>query len=125
MVTEDSVPPLWLGVDLSTQSLTLVVLDDDPAADHVYLDSVVYDTELPQYQTEHGMHVSDGDNGEKVRCGAVWGGAMRDVAMPDRVLGELSSDDRVIEVHIYASSTSFWMMDRGTTAHTYSYAYII
>ncbi|CAM9439927.1 unnamed protein product [Ectocarpus fasciculatus] len=65
MVTEDALPPLWLGVDLSTQSLTLVVLDDDPAADHVYLDSVVYDTELPQYQTEHGMHVSDGDDGEK------------------------------------------------------------
>ncbi|CBJ25521.1 similar to xylulokinase homolog [Ectocarpus siliculosus] len=65
MVTEDSLPPLWLGVDLSTQSLTLVVLDDDPAADHVYLDSVVYDTELPQYQTEHGMHVSDGDGGDK------------------------------------------------------------
>lgn len=58
--------PLWLGLDLSTQSLTLVLLPDKPGADHVYLDSVVYSTDLPQYQTEHGMHVSDGDGGEKV-----------------------------------------------------------
>lgn len=59
-------PPLWLGLDLSTQSLTVVVLPDRPAERHVYLDSVVYTRDLPQYQTEHGMHISDGDNGERV-----------------------------------------------------------
>ena len=62
-------PPLWLGLDLSTQSLTLVVLPDKPGEQHVYLDSIVYARDLPQYQTEHGMHISDGDDGEKV-CGA-------------------------------------------------------
>lgn len=59
-------PPLWLGLDLSTQSLTLVVLPDAPGAECVYIDSVQYMTELVQHMTEHGMHVSDGDNGEKV-----------------------------------------------------------
>lgn len=59
--------PLWLGLDLSTQSLTLVLLPDEPGGAHVYLDSVMYDGDLPQYQTEHGMHLSDGDDGEKVR----------------------------------------------------------
>lgn len=63
---ETSAAPLWLGLDLSTQSLTLVLLPDEPGAAHVYLDSVVYATDLPQYQTEHGMHVSDGNYGEKV-----------------------------------------------------------
>lgn len=64
---EDSGSPLWLGLDLSTQSLTLVLLPDTPGAHHVYLDSIVYAKDLPQYQTEHGMHISDGDDGEKVR----------------------------------------------------------
>lgn len=66
--------PLWLGVDLSTQSLTLVLLADQPGNAHVhYIDSVVYSKDLPQYGTQHGMHVSDGDAGEKVDdvCGRV------------------------------------------------------
>lgn len=58
--------PLWLGLDLSTQSLTLVLLPDEPGRPHVYLDSIVYARDLPQYQTEHGMHISNGDDGEKV-----------------------------------------------------------
>eukprot|EP00752_Nemacystus_decipiens_P016481 g14732.t1 len=57
--------PLWLGLDLSTQSLTVVILPDAPGAEYVYIDAVQYMTELPQHMTEHGMHVSDGDNGEK------------------------------------------------------------
>ncbi|CAM9300006.1 unnamed protein product, partial [Hapterophycus canaliculatus] len=65
VASEPSESPLWLGLDLSTQSLTLVLLPNEPGADHVYLDSVVYSTDLPQYQTEHGMHVSDGDGGER------------------------------------------------------------
>lgn len=60
--------PLWLGLDISTQSLTLVLLPDTPGAPHIYLDAIVYARDLPQYQTEHGMHISDGDDGEKVRC---------------------------------------------------------
>ena len=60
---------LWLGLDLSTQSLTLVVLPDAPGAEALHIDSVQYMSELPQHITEHGMHVSDGDNGEKV---SVW-----------------------------------------------------
>lgn len=60
-------PPLWLGVDLSTQSLTLVLLPDQPVSDEIYyLDSVRYAIDLPQYGTEHGMHIADGDDGEKV-----------------------------------------------------------
>ncbi|CAM9733519.1 unnamed protein product [Pylaiella littoralis] len=66
MTADDtSSSPLWLGLDLSTQSLTLVVLPDEPGGDHVYLDSVVYQRDLPHYQTEHGMHIGDGDHGEK------------------------------------------------------------
>lgn len=60
--------PLWLGLDISTQSLTLVLLPDTPGAPHIYLDAIVYARDLPQYQTEHGMHISDGDDGEKVKC---------------------------------------------------------
>lgn len=64
--------PLWLGLDLSTQSLTLVVLPDAPGAEYVYIDSVQYMSALPQHMTEHGMHVSDGDHGEKVSvCGSL------------------------------------------------------
>eukprot|EP00903_Cladosiphon_okamuranus_P007840 g7585.t1 len=63
MTADDST--LWLGVDLSTQSLTLVVLPDAPGEEYVYIDSVQYMTALPEYMTEHGMHVSDGDHGEK------------------------------------------------------------
>lgn len=62
----DDSSPLWLGLDLSTQSLTLVVLPDARGGNHVYIDSVNYMNDLPQYHTEHGMHVSDGDQGEKV-----------------------------------------------------------
>lgn len=64
-------PPLWLGVDLSTQSLTLVLLPDQQESEDIYyLDSVRYATDLPQYATEHGMHIADGDDGEKasLRC---------------------------------------------------------
>lgn len=72
-------PPLWLGLDLSTQSLTLVLLPDKPGQGHVYLDSLVYARDLPQYQTEHGMHIDDGDNGEKVRCRGVGVGEIGNV----------------------------------------------
>lgn len=67
MSSSDSSDALWLGVDLSTQSLTLVLLPDQSpgAGDVVYLDSVRYASDLPQYGTEHGMHISDGDDGEK------------------------------------------------------------
>lgn len=58
--------PLWLGLDLSTQSLKLVLLPDEPGEGHVYLDSIEFAQDLPQYQTEHGMHISDGDHGETV-----------------------------------------------------------
>lgn len=68
MVADARTPPLWLGLDLSTQSLTLVLLPDEPGGAHVYLDSISYAEDLPQYNTEHGMHISDGDDGEKV-CG--------------------------------------------------------
>lgn len=74
MASVESSSPLWLGLDLSTQSLTLVLLPDEPGRPHVYLDSVVYATDLPQYQTEHGMHISDGDDGEKVWCELSGGG---------------------------------------------------
>lgn len=57
--------PLWMGLDLSTQSLKVVLLHDSAAAP-LYLDSIDYSEALPQYQTEHGMHISDGDDGEKV-----------------------------------------------------------
>lgn len=74
MATVEPHSPLWLGLDLSTQSLTLVLLPDEPGRPHIYLDSIVYATDLPQYQTEHGMHISDGDDGEKVGC-ALSGGS--------------------------------------------------
>ncbi|CAM9530696.1 unnamed protein product [Choristocarpus tenellus] len=67
IVTErqDNDSPLWLGLDLSTQSLTLVLLSDTPGAPPVYVDSLQYAQDLPHYNTEHGMHIRDGDNGEK------------------------------------------------------------
>lgn len=74
MSADDS--PLWLGMDLSTQSLTLVVLPDAPGAEDVYIDSVQYMTALPEYMTEHGMHVSDGDHGEKVGVGQFGAGGI-------------------------------------------------
>lgn len=90
MATGESFSPLWLGLDLSTQSLTLVLLPDEPGRPHVYLDSIVYATDLPQYQTEHGMHISDGDDGEKVR-GVLSGGrwASQQGSVSDQTVGLL------------------------------------
>lgn len=65
--------PLWLGLDLSTQSLTLVVLPDAPGAEYLYIDAIQFSKDVPQYVTANGMHVSDGDDGEKVRV-AAWCG---------------------------------------------------
>ncbi|CAM9433343.1 unnamed protein product, partial [Phaeothamnion confervicola] len=50
-------PPMWLGLDLSTQSLKVAVLPDAPGAQPAYFDSVVFARDLPQYNTDHGMHV--------------------------------------------------------------------
>lgn len=85
MSADDS--PLWLGLDLSTQSLTLVVLPDAPGAELVYNDSVQFMTDLPQFMTEHGMHVSDGDHGEKV---GAWNSC--------RVQSESIADGRAVAV---------------------------
>ena len=49
---------LSLGLDLSTQSLTLVVLDE--ALELVYRDVVNFDAELPRFETSKGMHARGG-----------------------------------------------------------------
>ena len=45
---------LFAGLDVSTQSCKLVVIDTD-GEEIVFVDSVNYDTDLPQYQTRNGV----------------------------------------------------------------------
>ena len=45
---------LFAGLDVSTQSCKLVVLDMD-AEKVIYVDSVIYDVDLPEYQTLNGV----------------------------------------------------------------------
>jgi xylulokinase len=48
--------PLYLGLDSSTQSLTAIVVDiEGPRRDVVFLSSLSFDSDLPQYGTRHGV----------------------------------------------------------------------
>jgi xylulokinase len=46
--------PLFAGLDVSTQSCKLVVLDTE-IEKVVYVDSVIYDLDLPEYETQNGV----------------------------------------------------------------------
>eukprot|EP00952_Eustigmatos_sp_NYUAD-ZCMA_P008078 33876-Eustigmatos_ZCMA.PRE.1 len=58
----DDPAQVYLGVDLSTQSLTAVFLEARTRK-LVHVDSINYDQDLP-YNTKNGMHISP-------RCGRV------------------------------------------------------
>ncbi|XP_013886013.1 xylulose kinase [Austrofundulus limnaeus] len=47
--------PLYLGLDFSTQQLKVVVLDEDLSP--VHQDGVLFDSELPEFRTQGGVHV--------------------------------------------------------------------
>jgi xylulokinase len=49
---------LFAGIDSSTQSTKLVVIDSD-ASRVVYVDAVNYDADLPHYQTKNGVRQTD------------------------------------------------------------------
>lgn len=49
--------PLFLGLDSSTQSLSAVAIDDE--LNIVAAESINFDTELPAYKTEGGVHHGD------------------------------------------------------------------
>jgi xylulokinase len=50
-------PVMWLGLDLSTQSLTAALLSSKTGVPPL-ITSVNFDEKLPKYGTKHGMHVS-------------------------------------------------------------------
>ena len=52
--------PLFAGLDVSTQSCKLVVIDYD-AQEVVHVDTVNYEEDLPQYQTRNGVAVGLGE----------------------------------------------------------------
>jgi xylulokinase len=56
--------PLFLGLDLSTQSLTALVVEQSGTV--VARSSVNYDQELPHYKTSSGMHRAAEGGGERV-----------------------------------------------------------
>ena len=74
-------PPgaLFLGIDLSTQSCTAVVVD--ARLDVVHRHSVNFDERFPEYGTESGYHA--GDEGTATSPVAMWLDGL------DRVLDEL------------------------------------
>ena len=80
-------PPgaLFLGIDLSTQSCTAVVVD--ARLDVVHRHSVNFDERFPEYGTESGYHA--GDEGTATSPVAMWLDGL------DRVLDELGSRDNV------------------------------
>jgi len=45
---------LFAGLDVSTQSCKLVVVDTQ-AEEVIYVDSVIYDVDLPKYETQNGV----------------------------------------------------------------------
>lgn len=47
--------PLYLGLDFSTQQLKVVVIDGDLSV--VHQDSVQFDSELPHFRTQGGVHI--------------------------------------------------------------------
>lgn len=52
-------PQLFAGIDSSTQSTKLVIIDEELQA-LVYTDSVQYDIDLPEYQTRNGVRQDQG-----------------------------------------------------------------
>jgi xylulokinase len=48
---------LYLGLDLSTQSLTLVFVEAGSKR-VVHVDCVHFDEDLPQFGTKNGMHIA-------------------------------------------------------------------
>ena len=50
---------LFAGLDVSTQSCKLVVLDWDSQS-VIHIDTVVYDRDLPQYKTLNGVSQGEG-----------------------------------------------------------------
>ncbi len=63
--------PLLMGIDLSTQSVTVVIVE---AGSNALLasDSLVFDAELPKYGTKNGMHVGQGRNGKVTQPVMMW-----------------------------------------------------
>lgn len=51
---------LFLGLDLSTQSVTAVYIDPAQGNRAVHTDSVNFDSELPHFKTQNGMHIRAG-----------------------------------------------------------------
>mmetsp|Transcript_7612 Transcript_7612/g.11412 ORF Transcript_7612/g.11412 Transcript_7612/m.11412 type:complete len:557 (+) Transcript_7612:143-1813(+) len=56
----------WMGIDLSTQSITVIILPNDGLSESVITEKLIFDEDLPHYNTVNGMNVTDnrvhGDN---------------------------------------------------------------
>ncbi|XP_043961030.1 xylulose kinase isoform X2 [Gambusia affinis] len=55
MAAVESDSPLYLGLDFSTQQLKAVAIDEDLGP--VHQDSVQFDSELPEFRTQGGVHI--------------------------------------------------------------------
>jgi xylulokinase len=78
-------PRLFAGIDVSTQSCKLVVIDLD-ATDVVHVDRVIYDEDLSHYGTRDGV-IADAPDGVSESDPAMW------VEAIEIVLGRLESSD--------------------------------
>lgn len=54
----ESAGPVYLGVDLSTQSVTAVLVEGPSLDTILQLETVNFDADLPKYGTKNGMHVA-------------------------------------------------------------------
>jgi xylulokinase len=83
--------PLYVGLDSSTQSLSVVVLERSRHGHRVVLErSFQFDDELPRYGTEHGVYVGRGSRsspgGEVLSSPLMWAEAL------DIMLGRVADD---------------------------------
>jgi xylulokinase len=79
--------PLYLGLDSSTQSLTAIVIDVEPAQRRIlHHDSLNFDLELSHYRTVHGV-LPDGDPAVAAAPPLMWAEAL------DRLMARLAKTD--------------------------------
>jgi xylulokinase len=79
--------PLYLGLDSSTQSLTAIVIDVEPAQRRIlHHDSLNFDSELPHYGTTHGVLPND-DPAVATAPPLMWAEAL------DRLMARLAKTD--------------------------------
>ena len=79
--------PLYLGLDSSTQSLTAIVIDVEPAQRRIlHHDSLNFDLELSHYGTAHGV-LPDGDPAVAAAPPLMWAEAL------DRLMARLAKTD--------------------------------